>query len=147
MHSAKGFLISLLFLQQACIHLDQEPKNTRIFKAPKGMVWETLIKVLKPYPLKKISEEDGVIETELIRVGDIWKPIRNNELPLPYTLSIHLYKQGSRTKVIILKQIRKQRDFFSKTTFVPSDFMEEGELIYRITRELKIRKMIKKLKE
>ena len=142
----KGFLVSLLFLQ-ACIHLDQEPENTRVFKAPKGMVWEILIKVLKPYPLKKINEEEGVIETELVRTGDIWKPVRNNKSSLPYTLSIHLYRQGSYSKVVILKQLRKQRDFFSKTTFVPSDLLEEEELLYRIAREIRIQKMIKKLKE
>ena len=138
----------LLISLQSCIHTAEKPQNERTFNAPKGLVWESLITVLKPYPTDELNEKKGFIKTEEMNINTLWKPV-NKKKPLGFKYSLSIYirpKNPLETRVIVIKKIKNQKTFFSKTYIIPSDLLEEDEILYRLGREIKIRKLIKKLK-
>lgn len=148
MHSFKLLFLLSIFLLQSCIHFVREPRNERTFEASRELIWESIIKTFKPYPIEESSEKKGVLKTEKIYTGQIWKSVKREKTSgMLYTLSAHLYliEQG-RFRVVIIKETQKQKDFFSKSSYVPSDLMEEDELLYRIQREIKIKRLTDKLK-
>ncbi len=77
-----------------------------------------------------------------------YQPPHQESLILPsgfqYRLNINLVKADLMTKVIISKEARLQKDFFSDPKEMVSDGFEEKSLIYRIRREILIENLLKK---
>ena len=104
--------------------------------------------VFKKYPKKNINEEAGLIETETIRAGKIWSPVgveKQRTSGISYTLRATLVQESPYIYATIKKILKSQRDFFSKPEIVESDLLEEQTLLYRLKREIEIKKLIKKL--
>ena len=123
---------------------------TKKFKAKKETAWEALLLVLKSYPKKNINKDAGTIETEMLRALQIWQPVGTNKQKiagLSYTIKISLAYRPPYTHATIQKTILQKRDFFSKSELLASDLLEEQTLLYRLGREIKIKKLTKKLFE
>ena len=102
--------------------------------------------MFKDYPKKNVNEEAGIIETEEMRVGQVWEPItKQRTTSVSYRLKATLSPDPPYTRAIIEKITKRQKDFFSKPEIISSDLVEEETLLYRLGREIKIKKLIKKL--
>ena len=127
----------------------RDPHVHRVFHEEKSAVWEALQIVFKKYPKKDVQEETGLIETEALRGGLLWppKPFKTSALQKTYTLKASLIyeEEESASHVSIQKNIQSQKDFFSAPQTYPSDLLEEETLMYRLHREIQIKKLIQKL--
>ena len=61
-----------------------------------------------------------------------------------YRLNVNIIKGEKASRLVILKEVRLQKDFFSDPQELVSDGFEEKALIYRIKREIIIEKILKK---
>lgn len=141
------FCIFFSLFLMSCAHVEEE-QNTIFFEAPREKIWEVLVFVLKPYPLKTINEQKGYIETEVLKAGRFWKaPYERTKDLSGYTssLMVKMDYKNSRARVSVYKKIYKQRGFISNKEEVFSDMIEEGILLYRIARELKIRSYLERI--
>lgn len=154
------FLVGAL---SACA-LFEERKGPNTFIGPREEViyaqfeevWRAANLVLQAYPLRVSNMDEGVLETDDIKGYRAWGPPFPQRKPAGqvYRISIRVIRGTSEglsaTKVIILKDIKIQRDFFSNMQQIPSDGLEEKGLLYRIKREIQIERALtqaQKLKE
>lgn len=146
----KTFVVLLFSVVASCVsvpeHDSEKRKEIKRFKVDRGTAWEALVLAFKPYPVKNISQDSGVIETERMRHRQVWKPVHSNKKQSGFykLKAILTYKEGY-AYVSVEKIIRRQKDFFSKTEILPSDFLEEQTLLYRMKREIQIKKLIRRL--
>ena len=147
--SLRFWLIFFLFISVGCSSLEEDSPDTRIFKAPRSVVWEALIQAFSSYKLKSSDEERGLIETELITGTDVWTPAHDEErdtLGFQNRITAQLFYSKPHATVIIKKKLKRKRGFLSRSEKLPSDFLEEEVLLYRLEREIHIRRMIQKYK-
>ena len=140
------FILSSL-LVTSCTHT-KAPVNSRTFKAPREKVWEVLVAVFKSYPLKTIDEQKGYIETAELKADRFWKaPYQRKRdfLGYSYVITVNLSYRKPIARVFIDKKVYKQKGFISTKEEVPSDFLEETVLLYRIAKELSIRSRLDQL--
>ena len=111
-------------------------------------VWRATNIVVQGYPLRLSNMDDGVLETDDLKGYKAWEapfPYRKPQ-GMSYRISIRVVRgtagKAQATKVIILKDMKVQRDFFSNTKQVPSDGLEEKSLLYRIKREIQIERAL-----
>lgn len=134
-----------------------EPPPQKIFRYPLEVVWRASQLSLR-YPLQTNNIESGIIETEWIRAADGFRPPHLMKTPstgLRYKVRLVFEKGFSEGKPAIKVTASKRQerlvDFFTEPQPVPSDRIEEGVLLYRIERELKIedgiRRSVKKQAE
>ena len=124
----------------SCSHTE-DLRRGQVFQAPKEKVWEALVAILKSYPLKSIEEPKGYIETEEMKADRFWKaPHQKNQDFSGYSsvIKIRLSYREPFSKVFISKKIYKQKGFISAKKEIPSDFLEETVLLYRLSRELNL---------
>ena len=141
-----GALLSAVLIV-SCVHTEHEV-NSQLFQAPREKVWEVLVAVLKSYPLKTIDEEKGYIETEILGVDHFWlAPHQKNQDFSGYSsiIIIKLDYKKPVARVFIDKKIYKQKGFISSKEEIPSDFLEERVLFYRVARELSLRSQLSRL--
>lgn len=111
-------------------------------------VWRATNIVLQSYPLRLSNMDEGLLETDDIKGFRAWEPPFPHRKPagINYRISIRVVRGTSgsapATKVIILKDAKVQRDFFSNVKQVPSDGLEEKALLYRIKREIQIERAL-----
>ncbi len=111
-------------------------------------VWRATNIVLQSYPLRLSNMDEGLLETDDIKGYRSWQPPFPQRKPqgMSYRLSVRVVRGSSgripATKIIILKDAKVQRDFFSNVKQVPSDGLEEKSLIYRIKREIQIERAL-----
>ena len=68
--------------------------------------------MFKNYPKKNINEEVGIIETEEMRVGQVWKPITKQRTPnVSYKLKVTLFPDPPYTRATIEKIIKTPKRF------------------------------------
>ena len=139
--------VSLLLVLTACSSLDNKAEDTQVFTAPRTEVWEALVQVFSPYKIQISDEEKGLIKTEVITGADVWTPAHDrdrNTSGISYTITAQLIYEKPHATVIIEKDIKWKKGFLSSSQTLPSDFLEEGILFYRLSRELRIKRLIKK---
>ena len=136
-----SFFVVLPFLMLSCNSLNEDLAGSQSFIAPKEQVWKVLVAVFKSYPLKTIDEGRGYIETKELKGRQFWKaPHQKQEDWTGHSsvLVVRLSYNKPVARVYIDKKVYKQKGFISQKTEVPSDFLEERVLIYRIARELSL---------
>ena len=147
------FSIILTVLMVGCISNPKKNLNvdyTKTFKASYTDVWRAIQQTLLNYPMNINNMEIGHLQTLYITGQQRYKPPHKKKKTLPtgyqYRLDIHLVKGKKKTKVIVSKKVRLQKDFFSKPKELSSDGFEEKAFLYRVQRELLIERMLKKKK-
>lgn len=126
-----------------------DTEYSKVFNAPYDLVWRATQQALLNYPMNINNMDTGYLQTLFITGKHRYLAPHNREEILPsgyqYRLNINIERGGSRTKVLVAKEVRMQRDFFSDPSAKPSDGFEEKMILYRIKREITIEKILKKL--
>ena len=144
-------LTSFLFILAACSSTE-ETRDTRLdysrtFKAPYEMVWRATQQALLNYPMNINNMDTGQLQTLFITGKHRFKPPHQEKKILPsgfqYRLNINIIRGESQSRVIISKEARLQKDFFSEPKELATDGYEEKVLLYRIKREVLIEKLLK----
>ena len=142
----------LFLLITGCASLDEregDPTTTeKKFEVEKEIAWEALLEVFKPYPKATINEENGFIETEELRGSQVWQPAHSRKRTsgiIYYKLKAILTEDPPYIHARIKKTIKRKRDFISKPETVASDFLEEQVLLYRLGREIQIKRLVQKI--
>lgn len=142
-------LLPLTFLGCAT----NEPKEglndySRVFKAPYETVWRATQQALLNYPMNVNNMDTGQLQTLFITGQHRYQAPHQKDVILPsgfqYRLNINIIKGDHSSKVIISKEARLQKDFFSDPEPRPTDGFEEKALLYRIKREIVIENLLKK---
>lgn len=131
------------------------PPISRIFFASFEDVADAMQAAMSRYPPRIDNMEGGIFETDFIRDNARYRPPHrmNQALPqgLRYRILVRLVRGVSDGKSAIKVQISKinelQRDFFAEARTLPSDGFEEEVIMYRISRELAVKKAIRRLTE
>lgn len=132
-----------------------EPFYTRIFAGNYDQVWLSTLKALNDYPLKLSNKDTGRIETEVVN-GPYNELLFTNpeliELPerFRFSLKISFAKLQTTddeplTRVRIVKNLERFRDFYAGWAGANSDGLEEKILLYRVEHLLGIEKKIAEL--
>ncbi len=142
------FLLAFfLCCSAACVHVSKSG-NVKLYPSSREKTWKALIYIFKSYPIKTIDIEKGYIETKVLKGSKYWtaphqKNINTNGLSA--VIKAYLFYDKPYSKVEIRKTIFKQSTFFSDPEIVDSDFLEEKNILYRLKRELFIRKVFDKI--
>ena len=133
---------------------DNAPKigpRVQVFNASYDEVWRGLQKALAKYPIQLNNIDLGRIETDFIKVNQVWQSPAQEPERYPnarYQLSVRVVKGKTKNKdsirVSILKNKTIEPDFFSSQKVLPSDGLEENALLYRLEREIKIERSLKR---
>lgn len=153
-------LISSLTFISGCALLEPPDDDTinqkqgpaaRVYKASYDEVWRALQKTLIKYPIVVNNIDQGVLETEPVKVDSIWaRPYKsaNKNRVGKFTLHVNVIKgriKGAEaTRLMVLKKVAVGRDFFSDDKYLPSDGFEEDIIIYRVHREIVLERSLKK---
>ena len=135
----------MLFLSfLSCVHTKEEVNNQLSVVVDQDVMWKTMVKVFKLYPLKTIDPHLAYIETEEIKGEQFWKaPYEKESLyGYSYILKAYLHYKKPVSTVAIHKKIYRQKGFISKKEEIPSNYMEEASLFYHIMRELELRRAL-----
>lgn len=148
------FLSTLTFLLLACSSTPKQnaPNEfSRTFKTPYETVWRATQQALLNYPMNINNMDTGNLQTLFITGKHRYLPphLKNTVLPsgYQYRININIIKSQTRSKVIISKEARLQKDFFSDPQELMTDGFEEKAILYRIRREILIENMLKKQME
>lgn len=118
----------------------------REFAANFDETWRAVQQSIISYPLKINNMELGQVQTTSIRGNTQFKPPHDAKLKSGghrYNLSINVLKVSPGvTRVSILKDVAVFRDFVSRPETKGSDGLEENMILYRISRELEIEKVL-----
>jgi outer membrane lipopolysaccharide assembly protein LptE/RlpB len=124
---------------------------SRVFNASYESIWRATQQALLNYPMNINNMDTGNLQTLFITGKHRYIAPHESKKILPsgfqYRLNINIIKGEKRCKVIISKETRLQKDFFSDPQELMSDGYEEKALIYRIRRELIIENLLKKQME
>lgn len=145
-------LVCLVLFLAACA--SQPDKKTgaheysRVFKAPYEALWRATQQALLNYPMNINNMDTGQLQTLYITGKHRYKAphLKHKHLPsgYQYRLNISIIKGEQRSKVIVAKEARLQKDFFSEPQELHSDGFEEKAILYRIRREILIERMLKR---
>lgn len=124
---------------------------SQVFQASYDEVWRAAQKTLIKFPIILNNIDHGVIETEPQQFDLIWpRPysVNNSRRLGKYTLNLNIIRgkiNGEEaTRVIIVKKVKVERDFFSEEKQLSSDGYEENIILYRIQREIVLERSIKR---
>lgn len=121
---------------------------SRRFKAPYEMVWRATQQALLNYPMNINNMDTGQLQTLFITGKHRYKAPHQVDKILPsgyqYRLNINIVRGEQVSRVIITKEARLQKDFFSDPEELASDGYEEKMLLYRIKREILLEKLMQK---
>ena len=151
----KSCLLVFLFLT-ACT--TTAPKRhivgpvSKVFFAEYEHAWRALMLALENYPIAEEDKEKGYLQTETIKEESLWKlPFKTQLVPgLKYTIYVQLTKGSARhrpaVQVSITKTKMSRRGFIDTYHRVPSNGLEEKNILYRILRELNVKKLLNETK-
>ena len=145
-----------LWTLAGCSGLDRAPSKgpppEQTYETERETAWEALVQVFKPYPQKTVDAEGGLIETERLRGRHLFRPPpavpEQTSGRFFYTLKATLREEEDEPEIVraqIRKTVSKQKDFFSDPESLPSDGFEEEALLYRLSREIQIRRLLDKI--
>ena len=141
------FLLIFFLYCSACVHAPKSD-NTENYRASYERTWEALVYIFKSYPIKIIDANKGYIETKVLKGSRYWKAPHQKDINtngLYAVIKARLFYDKPYSKVEIHKTIYKQTTFFDDSKKIPSDFLEEKSILYRLKREIYIRKGFDKL--
>ena len=114
-------------------------------------VWRAVQKALANYPIQLNNIDQGIIETDILKGDQVWQPpyAKGKQKISPrYTIKVKVAKgqvQGEEsTRVTLLKKQSVTKDFFSGDVELASDGLEEKAILYRIEREIKLERSLRK---
>ena len=122
----------------------------KVFYYNYDLVWRAAQLSLR-YPMSINNMDNGVLETEYISLVDGFiSPIEESPKTSGVRYKINLILARGKVegrdsvRVTVNKYIEKKSDFFSETSQLESDGLEENVILYRIERELIIEEALKK---
>ena len=142
-----------LFTTLGCVS-SGEPKellqvHTEIFKGSFESVWRATQQTLINYPMNINNMDTGTLQTLYISGRQRFQPPHVKK-PLPngyqYRIRVKVLKSKSnrRARITITKSVRERNDFFSEYKDIDTDGWEEKMLLYRIGREMRIERILKR---
>ncbi len=150
----KNLSVVLLFGFLLAMGCTSKPKPegpldySRTFKAPYEMIWRATQQALLNYPMNINNMDTGQLQTLYITGKHRYKPphLQDDFLPsgYQYRLNINIIRGADRSRVVLSKEARLQRDFFSPPEDLSTDGFEEKMLLYRIRREILIEMLLKR---
>ena len=124
-----------------------------IYSASFDTVWRATQQALFNYPMNVNNMDTGYLQTLYITGKHRFRAPHKKRQKLPsgyqYRINVKILPSDNdkRTRVSITKEVRMQRDFFSAPKDLESDGFEEKSLLYRISREIKVEKVLKRAHE
>lgn len=125
--------------------------HKQVFAGEFDAVWRATQIVFSSYAIRVNNYDSGLIETEIIDGFNAWTPAHHPDAKpegTVYKITARVLKGKSEGKnahqVSILKTIMRKRDFFSESEKIPSDGLEEKNILYRIGREVTIDRGLQK---
>ena len=118
---------------------------SKIFYTEYEKVWRAVMLTIENYPIESEDHETGIIKTGFIRGDKVWNlpfdtSISNKDLL--YTIQINLLKGKIKKEHAVQVQVTKknfiQKGFIEDPVSVPSNGLEEKNILYRILREIQI---------
>ena len=150
-------LISLLFSLSFTGCASLQPKQniqrpvSKVFHTSYEKVWRAVMMAIESYPIESEDNETGVIKTDFIRGDKIWSlPFQTaiSNQHLLYSIQINLIRGQMKNKPVIQVQVLKrnfiQKGFIEDPVSIPSDGLQEKNILYRILREIQIDQNIAK---
>ena len=131
-----------------------QPESTTIspvskgFRADYNTTWKAVSLAMEKYPIAESDREKGFLKTAGIKGEGMWQLPFPTKIPprLKYTLYIQLLKGKKNhqpiTRVSILKQMTSQKGFIDSPRRIPSNGLEETNILYRTLREINIDRFI-----
>jgi len=141
------WIFVLSFSMSACTHT-AKISNQALYKASVDKTWEALVYIFKSYPIETIDIERRFIKTKILKDSNYWKTAHNKNQKtghLSAVITVYLFDEKPYSRVEIQKTVFKQSNFFSDPQTIPSDLLEEQSLLYRLKREIYLRKSFKNL--
>lgn len=127
----------------------KEPE-ARVFPESFEKVWRAIAQAIKKYPVNINLIDSGLIETEYVKGDKLFSDpnVTRTLSGLRYKIIIRAVKgqmdAKSAVKVTVLKSAEIQPDFFSGYKPIASNGLEESAILYRITRNLEIDRLLQK---
>lgn len=130
---------------------DDAIEYAKTFRAPYETVWRATQQALLNYPMNINNMDTGQLQTLYITGKHRFKPPHKETSVLPsgyqYRINLSIIRGEVASKVIIAKEVRLQKDFFSAPKELTSDGLEEKAIFYRIKREIFIEKLLQRQME
>lgn len=130
-----------------------KPPYQRIYDAEYERVWRAVQVTLANYPIAINNMDAGILETEYVRADKGWLSPESPPVPpggRKYKINVQVARGFAEEehrpviRVRVTKELVTQRDYFSDTSPLTSDGLEELSLLYRIERELEVDKGLDK---
>lgn len=124
-------------------------KKTFVFEHNFKDVWDSAQIILGTYPLETNDVSDGLIQTTPLKPGQFWQAPFEKTIDYNYTqtLTFKFYKLDNyRTQLQIVKLATAQTDFLGSQRDVVSEPWEELRIVYKIKREVEIKKILARIK-
>ena len=139
------FLLSLLGCATTYPKQNINEPISKIFYNDYEKVWRAVMLTIENYPIESEDHETGIIKTGFIRGDKIWNlpfstSISNKDLL--YTIQIHLLRGKAKKEHAVQVQVSKknfiQKGFIEDPVGIPSNGLQEKNILYRILREIQI---------
>ncbi len=158
--ASRTFLVTLLtfnlFFSLGCALLEPAPQTTpgpvsKVLTGSYDEIWRAIQKAFVNYPIQVNNNDQGIIETDIIKGEQIWQPpflTKGEKRNLRYVLRVNTVKGRVRNKdsvrVTVTKTVSLEKDFFSGEVRLQADGLEEKAILYRIERELLLERSLQK---
>jgi hypothetical protein len=123
-------------------------KKNYTFEYPFKDVWAATQIILGTYPLETNDLQNGLIKTTDLKPGQFWQPPFEKSIEQKYSqqITFKFFKiSPNRTELQILKQANLETDFLGSSKPVKTEPWEELRLIYKIKREIEIKKILSRI--
>lgn len=129
----------------------QDGPTATVFYEDFNTVWNAAQKVMAKYPMRINNIDKGILESDFVKASEAYRPpFQQKPISDGYRYQIitrvikgNIRGKGS-IKVTVEKIATLKKDFFSAEEPVPSDGFEEQTLLYRIGREIVMKKALDK---
>jgi outer membrane lipopolysaccharide assembly protein LptE/RlpB len=130
---------------------EADREYSKSFRVPYESIWRATQQALLNYPMNINNMDTGQLQTLYITGKHRYRAPHSDKNPLPsgyqYRLNVNIIRGEEISRVVINKEVRLQKDFFSDPKELATDGYEEKMLLYRIKRELLIEKLLKRRME
>ena len=140
-------IFSLGLVGCATIHPKQNITEPilKIFYVDYEKIWRAVMLTIESYPIESEDHETGIIKTGFIRGDKIWNlpfPTLISNKDLLYKIQINLFRGKTRKGLAVQVQVNKQsfiqKGFIEDPVSIPSNGLQEKNILYRILREIEI---------
>lgn len=124
-------------------------KKKFVFNHSLKDVWNSAQIILGAYPLETNDISGGIIKTTPLKPGQFWQAPFEKQIDSNYiqVMTFHFYELGPKnTHLEITKTASAQTDFLGSQLNIKSEPWEELRLVYKIKREIEIKKILAQIK-